>query len=197
MSRITADKAFYDNSGGGVTFSGGEPFAQPEFLADLLARCRTSGIRAAVETCGYAAMPDIARLEPLIDLFLYDLKIIDPQRHRQWTGRDNAPILENLRFLAGRCAEKIVLRVPLIPGGTDGEANLAAIAEFSRALGLSRVELLAYHALGAGKYEGLGRIYRMPTEDSWHGADQPTQALRIFKAAGLTGTTDATPAAGS
>ena len=161
MARIAVDKSFYDNSGGGVTFSGGEPLAQPAFLAELLQSCRQRGIHTAVETCGYAPAQEVARLEPLIDLFLYDVKIVDPERHWAWTGRGNEPILENLRLLAHRGKDKIAVRVPLVPEATDDEKNLAGISALCDALGLRRPELLPYHALGAGKYAELGREYRL------------------------------------
>jgi pyruvate formate lyase activating enzyme len=161
LAQAAADKDFYDNSGGGVTFSGGEPLAQPDFLADLLEGCRGGGIRTAVETCGYAPARELARLEPLVDLFLYDLKLMDTGQHRRWTGQGNAPILDNLRWLAGRCPDKVQVRVPLVPGVTDGERNLAAIAELCGGLGLRAMERLPYHSLGSQKYAELGRDYLM------------------------------------
>jgi pyruvate formate lyase activating enzyme len=179
LARVAADKDFYDNSGGGVTFSGGEPLAQPDFLAELLEGCRGRGIHTAVETCGFAPARELERLEPLVDLFLYDLKIVDPERHRQWTGRSNELILGNLRLLADRRADKVVVRVPLIPEATDSEENLSAVAALCRSLDLRRVELLPYHGLGADKYEELGRTYRMPAQGP--DAADMARASRIFE----------------
>jgi len=157
MARVAADKRFYENSGGGATFSGGEPLAQPAFLGGLLEACREAGIRSAVETCGYAPAADIARLEPLVDLFLYDIKIVDCRLHERWTGRGNETILENLRLLSGRCPAKVAVRTPVVPGATDSKDNLAAVASLCASLGLREPQLLAYHSLGSQKYAGLGR----------------------------------------
>jgi pyruvate formate lyase activating enzyme len=159
MGRIAADKSFYDHSGGGVTFSGGEPFAQPAFLEELLARSRQLGIHTAVETCGYADPGVFARCESLVDLFLYDLKIMDPARHERLTGVSNAVILENLHALAAKAPHRLAVRVPLVPGCTDDPPNLAAIAAFVDSLGIPKLELIPYHTLGADKYASLGRNY--------------------------------------
>ncbi|MGE5358813.1 MAG: glycyl-radical enzyme activating protein [Bacteroidales bacterium] len=159
MARVAADKAFYDNSGGGVTFSGGEPFAQPAFLEQLLGESKRLGIHTAVETCGHADPLAVARCEPLVDLFLYDIKVADSARHERLTGVPNSLVRENLRTLAARAPGKIALRVPIVPGCTDDEQNLAAIAAIARSVGIFTVELMPYHALGADKYESLGRDY--------------------------------------
>lgn len=159
MKRVGLDRAFYENSGGGVTFSGGEPFAQPDFLEELLTRSRGLGIHTAVETCGLVDPRILMRCEPLVDLFLFDLKILDPGRHEEMTGAPNGMILENLRALAARRPEGVTVRVPLVPGCTDGEDNLQAIGAFLRSLGIGRVELMPYHALGTDKYAALGRPY--------------------------------------
>ncbi len=157
VARVAADADFYRNSGGGVTFSGGEPLAQPDFLLAALERCRAIGIHTAVETCGYAPRDRLAAVEPLVDLFLYDLKLADPVRHRALTGVGNADILANLRFLAARAGDKVVVRVPIVPGFTDDLPNLEAIAALTRELGIDRVELCPYHPLGRAKYAELGR----------------------------------------
>ena len=159
MKRVGLDRAFYQNSGGGVTFSGGEPFAQPDFLEELLTRSRGLGIHTAVETCGLVDPRVLRRCEPLVDLFLFDLKILDPEGHERMTGAPNGIILENLRALAARRPDGIVVRVPLVPGFTDGEENLESIAVFLVSLGIRRVELMPYHALGTDKYLALGRPY--------------------------------------
>jgi pyruvate formate lyase activating enzyme len=156
VTRIAKDLDFYRNSGGGATFSGGEPFTQAVFLLAALERCRALGIHTAVETCGHAASADIAAAAPLVDLFLYDVKIIDPQRHHELTGADNAVILENLRMLAERDPDKIVVRVPIVPGYTDDDANIEAIAALAHSLAITRADLCAYHPLGRDKYTELG-----------------------------------------
>jgi len=157
VDRIAKDADFYRNSGGGVTFSGGEPLAQLQFLLAALERCRALRIHTAVETCGYAPRDGVAAVEPLVDLFLYDLKVADPNRHRELTGADNEVVVDNLRFLAARAAGRIVVRVPIVPGFTDDPTNVEAIAALVRALGIGRVELCPYHALGRSKYSELGR----------------------------------------
>ena len=159
MARVASDKAFYDNSGGGVTFSGGEPFAQPAFLEQLLGESKRLGIHTAVETCGHADPSGVARCEPLVDLFLYDIKVADSARHERLTGVPNSLVHENLRTLAARAPGKIALRVPIVPGRTDDEQNLEAIAALARSVGIFNVELMPYHELGADKYESLGREY--------------------------------------
>ncbi len=161
IARIAADKAFYDNSGGGVTFSGGEPFAQPAFLEDLLMRSKRLGIHTAIETCGYANSRALARCEPLADLFLFDLKVMDRERHERLTGVSNSVILENLQTLAAQAPRKLAVRVPVIPGCTSDSTNLKAIAEFLRSLGLLKVQLMPYHNLGDAKYAPLGREYSL------------------------------------
>lgn len=157
LAQIEQDRDFYRNSGGGVTFSGGEPFAQPDFLGELLSGCRSHGIHAAVETCGQARTDDILALEPLIDLFLFDLKVLDPEQHRRSTGQDNSIILDNFRRLCARCPGKVLPRLTLVPGISDAQGNLSAVAGLLRELRLEAIELLEYHPLGLSKWEGLDR----------------------------------------
>jgi pyruvate formate lyase activating enzyme len=159
MDRVGLDRAFYRNSGGGVTFSGGEPFAQPDFLEELLTRSRGLGIHTVVETCGLVDPRVLMRCEPLVDLFLFDLKVVDRERHEEMTGVSNGTIMDNLRALAAWRPEGITVRVPLVPGCTDGEENIEAIGAFLHSLGIRRVELMPYHALGTDKYAALGRPY--------------------------------------
>ncbi len=156
MRRVAADLSFYRNSGGGVTFSGGEPFAQADFLLEALARCRSLGIHTAVETCGHAPSDVIRAAEPLVDLFLFDLKVVDPEHHEELTGIDNRLILENLAFLASRVPQRVELRFPLIPGCTDADDNVEAVGTLATRLGLARIWLEPYHSLGHGKYAELG-----------------------------------------
>lgn len=157
VARIAADVDFYRNSGGGVTFSGGEPFAQPQTLHQLLKECAERGIHRAVETCGHVAPEVLRRIAPLVDLFLYDIKLVDPKEHERYCGMTNDWILENLRWLAEQRAEHVVVRVPLVPDVNDGAENLSAIASLMKMLGLRRAELQPYHALGTLKYAELGR----------------------------------------
>jgi pyruvate formate lyase activating enzyme len=157
MREVLRDRLFYDGSGGGATFSGGEPLAQPEFLAALLDACRAEGVHTAVDTCGFAPRERLLALVPRADLFLFDVKLVDDARHRALTGVPAAPILANLRALAAAGAA-VWIRVPVVPGLTDDEADLAAAADLvARLPGSHRVSLLPYHRTGEGKARRLGR----------------------------------------
>lgn len=160
--RVAADVDFYRNSGGGVTFSGGEPLAQPGFLADLLRACRARGVHTAVETCGHAPAEVLDAVEPLVDLFLFDLKAADDALHRRLTGAGNALVLGNLRRLCERAPGKVLPRLPLIPGLNDGAEALAAMADLLASLGLRHVELVPHHPLGRAKYAELGMACPAP-----------------------------------
>jgi pyruvate formate lyase activating enzyme len=162
LDEAERDRVFYDRSGGGVTFTGGEPLAQPEFLLELLVACRSRGLHTAVDTSGFAPWSVFERLQPHVDLFLYDLKLMDTTRHRQWTGVSNAKILANLRQLS-ELGRDILVRIPILPGVNDDEENLRPMAEFLASLRhIPPVELLAYHKIAEAKYAGLGREYALP-----------------------------------
>lgn len=160
MEVIRRDVPFYDRSGGGVTFSGGEPLMQPSFLLALLERCGAEQIRVAVETCGHASRDVALRVLEHRPLFLYDVKLVDNNRHRVATGMSNAPILANLRELA-RGGADIVIRFPLVPGVTDDEENVTEVAALAASAGVRRVDVLPYHRAGVAKYDRLGRHYRL------------------------------------
>jgi pyruvate formate lyase activating enzyme len=183
VARVAADEEFYRNSGGGVTFSGGEPFAQPEFLLALLAGCRGRGIHTAVGTCGHVARHVLLDAEPLVDLFLFDVKLADGGRHRLLTGVDNHLIRDNLAALAGRVPGKVLVRVPLIPGLTDGEDNLCGIAAMAAAHGLAKIHLQPYHPLGRDKYEQVG--LPTPAEVPPLLPETVARAVALFAAHGL------------
>ena len=154
MAVIAQDIPFFDRSGGGVTFSGGEPLQQPEFLRDLLVACGQLGLHRTVDTSGFAAPEVLMDLLEEIDLFLYDLKLLDRDRHRLYTGVSNRLILENLHLLVERgCAVQI--RLPLVPGINDDEANLRATAQLMIGLGLASIDLLPLHRSAAAKYRKL------------------------------------------
>jgi len=160
LSHVERDRVFYEESGGGVTLSGGEPLQQPRFAERFLRACRDRGIHTALDTCGYAPAESFRRVAEYVDLFLFDLKVIDRDRHRESTGVPNDLILANLRWLAEQ-KRPVIVRVPVIPGHTDGEENLAAISKLAQSLGLSRVDLLPYHKIAADKYRRLHLDYRM------------------------------------
>jgi pyruvate formate lyase activating enzyme len=161
MSDIERDVVFFEESGGGVTFSGGEPLAQHAFLAGLLKACKALDIHTTLDTSGYAPWRTVDSIRNDVDLFLYDLKLMDDSRHRQYTGVPNGLVLHNLRALSER-DHHIILRVPVIPGVNDDEKNLNEIGEFAATLPkLVRVDLLPYHPSAQGKYERLGKPYRL------------------------------------
>jgi pyruvate formate lyase activating enzyme len=160
VEKIRRDVAFFDESGGGVTFSGGEPLAQPRFLAAALSACRREGIHTVVDTCGYAPSAVLRRVMPFVQHFLYDLKLIDDTRHQRVIGVGNRSILENLAILASERAS-LVVRIPVIPGINDDDQNLEQCFQFLGELGLQRVDLLPFHATGIEKYRRLSLAYRM------------------------------------
>lgn len=159
---IDRDVLFYDESGGGVTFSGGEPLAQPHFLKAVLAACRQREIHTTLDTSGFAPAAVVDEILPLVQLVLFDLKIMDADAHRRHTGVANGRIQANLVRIAAS-GVPVRIRVPLIPGVTDGEANLSQIARFAGRLpGVQAIDLLPYHRIGAAKYRRLGRPDPMP-----------------------------------
>lgn len=157
MADVERDRLFYDESGGGVTFSGGEPLSQPEFLETLLGECRRREIHAAVDTCGEADPAVALRVLPMADLVLFDLKLMDPARHREATGVDNRRILENLAAVSAAGVE-VAVRIPLVRGVNDDMDNLERTAAFlRRETRVRRVDLLPYHRIADGKYRRLRR----------------------------------------
>jgi len=163
---VKRDLLLYDASGGGVTFSGGEPLLQHDFLAQALRECKEWGIHTALDTSGYAAWEILAGLSRWVDLFLYDLKLVDDEEHRKYAGVSNELIKDNLRMLVemGR-GQDVVVRFPVIPGITDTEKNIEGLVDFLKSLGgVREVHLLPYHDV-AEKYKRLGREYRMPPKE--------------------------------
>jgi len=151
MAQVTRDIIFYDQSGGGATFSGGEPLMQLEFLLALLAACRAEGIRAAVDTTCYAEPQVIERVAEAADLFLCDIKHMDSDLHRQYTGVDNERILSNIRTLSA-IAKEIYIRVPIIPGFNDSQDNIEQTARFVQSLKtVCRVDILPCNRGGLEK----------------------------------------------
>jgi pyruvate formate lyase activating enzyme len=157
---VRRDGMFYEASGGGATVSGGEPLLQPAFVSALLGRCREAGIHTCVETSGCAPESAVRQVLPYADCWLYDLKLYDPARHFEHTGRTNEAILANAAIVAGSGAD-VLFRMPIIPGATDDSRNLEEIAGFVKRLAgtTTRVELMPFHRLGEGKYRSLDRPY--------------------------------------
>lgn len=153
---LLRDRIFFDESGGGVTFSGGEPLAQPGFLCEALERLRAEAVHTALDTCGHAPWEDLQAAAARADLVLYDLKLMDEDRHQRATGVSNQTILDNLRALAA-VHDRIWIRVPVVPGINDDAANLDATADFLAPLaGVRRVDLLPYHPTGEAKHGRVG-----------------------------------------
>jgi pyruvate formate lyase activating enzyme len=157
VAEVRRDLAVFEESGGGVTFSGGEPMRQPRFLGAALDACRREGLHTAVETCGFAARDVALSAAERADLLLWDVKHLDPERHLEATGAPLEPILANLWAVAA-VGVPVWLRVPVVPGFNDGEENLRAVARLAREHpSVRRVSLLPYHGTGVRKRERLGR----------------------------------------
>jgi glycyl-radical enzyme activating protein len=160
LEEVKKDALFYWNSAGGVTASGGEPTQQPEFLIEFFKRCQDVGFHTTLDTSGYVTWERFVRILEYTDRVLYNIKHMDPVRHRELTGVDNGLILENVKKIAEREISFIV-RVPLIPGCNDSAENLQDLARFVTELGKGKVDLLPYHQLGVRKYERLRRCYEL------------------------------------
>lgn len=159
MAEIEKDVVFFDQSGGGVTFSGGEALLQRQFLLELLKACKGRGIHTALDTSGFAAWAVMEAVRPYVDLFLYDLKAMDDEQHRRYTGVSNRLILSNLRRLS-ELGHAIILRMPLIPGVNDTPQAIQAAGEFAASLPhLLHLEVLPYHQAGVEKYRRLDKGY--------------------------------------
>ena len=178
---LARDTLFYDQSAGGVTLSGGEPLAQPAFCVEVLRRCRARGLHTAVDTCGHADEDALRIVAEQTDLFLYDLKLMDAERHRRSTGVTNEKVFANLERI-DRWEKPIWIRVPLIPGINDDEENLAELAVFLRPFRrVEAVHVLPYHRGGEAKWAGLGR-----EDDTYPGigpecsADAAERAVRFL-----------------
>lgn len=168
MGEVERDAAFYERSGGGVTFSGGEPLMQPKFLKELLKECKQGGLHAVVDTSGYADADVVSAVMPHVDLFLYDIKAMDEETHLKLTGVSNGRVLSNLKMLVGR-GSQVVVRYSVIPGVNDSDGDLDRLGSFVASVGEGmEVCLLPYHRVGVEKVRRLDRsaepsIYRPPS----------------------------------
>jgi pyruvate formate lyase activating enzyme len=160
LREIEKDLIFFEESGGGVTLSGGEPLAQPRFAAALLQACRERGIHTAIETCGYARPETFRSVALLADLVLFDVKLMTAAAHREYTGLSNTGILQNLEELLAQ-GRAVTVRIPLVPGINDTAEEVDRFARYLGRFRGCRVELLPYHRIGAAKYARLGRTYRL------------------------------------
>ena len=188
MKEIHKERIFFDQSGGGVTFSGGEPLLQPNILIPLLEECGKHGIHRAVDTAGLVTTDILLEVAARTDLFLFDLKMMDSERHKKWTGVPNEKILTNLKILAETGA-KLNVRIPLIGDVNDDVENVTKTARFLSGLLGEKIDvnLLPYHKIAHTKYQKLGRandfhLFQEPTVES------QTRAVAIFRELGIIAT---------
>ena len=158
---LVQDKPFYDNSGGGVTLSGGEILMQAEFALEIIKMCKKMGIHTAIETSGYGPAAQLLAIGRAADLIYYDIKMMEEELHRRYTGCDNRLILENLKELSRHCREtgELVVRIPCIPGINDSPEQIDRTARFVKELGIGWLELLPYNEAASAKYDWLFRRY--------------------------------------
>ena len=186
ITELRKDSVHYRRSGGGITLSGGEALAQPEFCAAMLAACKGEGWHTAVETTAFAPQSVLEQVLPNLDLVLLDIKHADSAKHERHTGKTNELILENAAFIAAFPGVKLTIRVPVIPGFNDQPEEIAAIAAIARSLpGVTNLHLLPYHRMGENKYDHLQYEYKLkgvaPT------GPEKIQALkRIVESTGLS-----------
>lgn len=185
MTEIHKERIFFDQSGGGVTFSGGEPLLHPDTLIPLLEECGRHGIHRAVDTAGLVATDTLLEVARSTDLFLFDLKMMDSERHKKWTGVPNEKILANLKILAETGA-KVNVRIPLIGDVNDDIGNMTETARFLSGLPGEKIDvnLLPYHKIAQTKYQKLGRfsdfqLFQEPTSEA------QSRALAIFREYGI------------
>ena len=174
LKEVLKDKMFYDNSGGGITISGGEPMQQFDFSHELLKTSKNAGLHTCMETCGFAKSENYQKIAQHTDIFLFDYKETDPSKHKEFTGVTNELILKNL-YMLDSLGSKIVLRCPIIPGYNDRTEHLKAIGALAEELEhVLKVDVEPYHPLGKSKSEGLGKAYPLadltfPEEDTVSG----------------------------
>jgi pyruvate formate lyase activating enzyme len=188
VAELVKDRLFYERSGGGVTFSGGDPLQQAEFVGAVAGRLRALGIHTAVESSLFARWEAVEALLPVVDLFIVDLKLADPARHTALTGQDNAPILANARRLAAALADpgRLLFRVPLIPGFTADPARLAAVAALAAAIDPAvPIELMNFNPLAAAKYQRMRREHALAGQTASFGNEELAAFRAVFLAQGL------------
>lgn len=185
MEQFEKDRPFYDQSGGGITISGGDPLVQHEFTLALLKESKRYRFHTCLETEGHAAWPVLEKMLPYVDIILYDIKHMDSEKHRKYTGVGNELILENLKKLAACGAPPIILRTPIVPGYTDARENIEAIAKFVIQLGPSVVQyqLLPYFNYMKDKYKALGLDYDLPAKTP--SKEEMVELVEIMKSYGV------------
>jgi pyruvate formate lyase activating enzyme len=177
MKRILKERIFFEQSGGGVTLSGGEPLSQPEFAMALLRECKRNDLHTAIDTSGFTSPAVLMETTPFTDLFLYDVKVMDPEKHKKYTGVDNEIILSNLSKLVQSGAD-VWARMPFIPTVNTDEMNLRAVGKLLSSFpggGVKQLNLLPYHSAAEDKHGRWGMEYKLkeilpPTEQSLRNA---------------------------
>lgn len=185
LKEVERDRIFFEESRGGVTFSGGEPLAQPAFLLDMLSICSEAGIHTAVDTSGYAPADTFREVADHADLLLFDIKSANPEKHKAFTGVDNLVIIENLLSLTVHDPE-IYLRIPVIPGFNDTTRDMLDILELLKRVKarIVRIDLLPFHRLGRQKYDALGMVAPPPFEPE-PDEQKLMQFMQVFSEAGF------------
>ena len=172
LTEILKDRQYYGMSGGGVTFSGGEPLYYSEIIGAVGEQMHRRGYNTLVETCGHVPQKALEDINGRVDYIYYDFKQIDPEKHQVLTGVDNTLILSNLEWLCGHYSGELSVRYPYIPGCNDDEASINGFFEYIKSLNhISEIVFLPYHRLGLPKYQGLGRAYEMGNMPSLKKAD--------------------------
>lgn len=180
MQEIEKDIPFYEESGGGVTVSGGEPLAQPMFLNAFLSACKKEGLHTALDTSGHAKTEIVTKISENVDLFLYDLKVMDDRKHKLYTGVSNKPILNNLKRLDS-LGKRIFVRFPLTPGVNGDEENIRAMVEFvSGFKSVEEIDILPYHKLGIEKAKRLGKAVKLFEKPSDEMVEGVARELKSF-----------------
>ncbi len=178
MKTVRRDMPYYSRSNGGLTLSGGESLLQPEFAGALLMAAKDLGINTAMESMGFGKYSDIERILPNLDTYLMDIKHMNPQKHKEWCGRENTLMLENALKIARSGMTRLIIRVPVIPGFNDTKEEIEDIAGFAATLpGVEEIDLLPYHNFGEGKYAGLNRPY--PMKDAVRPTDEKMAQLSL------------------
>jgi len=154
---LKKDRVFYDESAGGVTFSGGEPLLQSEFVSEVSEKLRNDDISVAIDTSGYVPFEKFELVDPFSDIYLFDLKTMNEKDHIKYTGVSNKLIIENLRKLSGK-GTRIIIRIPLVKGINDGYNNSRQTADLMNELNIKRIDLLPYHTFGKDKYYSISKI---------------------------------------
>ncbi|GAA0748241.1 trans-4-hydroxy-L-proline dehydratase activase [Clostridium oceanicum] len=183
MDEVMKDEMFYEDSGGGVTFSGGEPMLHVDFIDEILDECREKEVHTTLDTSGYASWESFDKIRDRIDLFLYDLKVMDKEKHKKYIGVDNTLILSNLKKLS-KHGHNIFLRMPIVVGVNDDDKNIDDSIEFISKLNVLQVNLLPYHKMGMEKYKRLDMEYKL-TGDEKPSDEYMNKLKEKFERAGI------------